>query len=102
MNAKHRQSVVQIRAKRAGLHEMLEVTVRGGDQPDVGPKRRRAADPLVLPLLGPAPELRLDGRGDGAGLLGKQRGAGRQLEAAALRPVRPPETPPPRSRELRA
>src|SRR5438309_12092244 len=93
MNAEHRKSVEEIIAERAGLDPMAEITVGGRDQPDIGPKRRRAAHPLVLPLLEHAQELRLDGRGEVADLIEEERAAGGQLEATALETIRAGEGP---------
>src|SRR2546426_3249380 len=93
MNAEHRKSVVEILAERAGLDQMLEITVRGRDQPDIGPKRRRAADSLVLPLLKDAEELRLDRRREITDLIEEERAAGGQLEATALETIRAGEGP---------
>src|SRR6267378_1805644 len=100
MNAKDREPVVEVRAERAGFDQMLEITVRGGDQPDIGPQRRCAADPLVLPFLKHAEELRLDRRGEVTDLIEEQRAAGGQLEATALETIRAGEGPPLMSEEF--
>jgi hypothetical protein len=59
MNLEHRDAIVQILAKPAVGDRTLEIAVGGGDDTDVGLERGRAADPLVLPLLQDAKELRL-------------------------------------------
>jgi len=87
MNAEHRKSVEEIIAERAGLDPMAEITVGGRDQPDIGPKRRRAADPFVLPFLQHAEQLRLDRRGEIADLIEEERAAGGDLEATALETI---------------
>src|SRR5207302_11330816 len=84
MNAEHRKSVEEIVAERARLDPMAEITVGGRDQPDIGPKRRRAADPFVLPFLKHAEELRLHRGGEVIDLIEEERAAGGQLEATAL------------------
>ena len=66
---------------------MAEITVGGRDQPDIGPKRRRAADPFVLPFLQHAEQLRLDRRGEIADLIEEERAAGGDLEATALETI---------------
>src|SRR6266403_1597142 len=88
MNAEDREPIIQVRAKRAGFDPMLEITVRGGDQPDIGPQRRGAAHPLVLPFLKHAEELRLDGRSQITDLVEEERAARRELEATALETIR--------------
>src|SRR5689334_4388990 len=100
MNAEDREPIVQVRAKRAGFDPMLEITVRGGDQPDIGPKRRGAAHPLVLPFLEYAEELRLDRGSEIADLVEEERAARRELEATALETIRAGEGPPLVSEEL--
>src|SRR5437016_14260496 len=87
MNPEHREPVIQVRAERPGLDQMLEITVRGCDQPDIGPQRRRAADPFVLPFLQHAEQLRLDRRGEIADLIEEERAAGGDLEATALETI---------------
>src|SRR5207247_9245801 len=87
MNPEHREPVIQVRAERPGLDQMLEITVRGCDQPDIGPQRRRAADPFVLPFLQHAEQLRLDRRGEIADLIVEESAAGGDLEATALEAI---------------
>ena len=93
MNAEHRKSVEEIIAERAGLDPMAEITVGGRDQPDIGPKRRRAADPFVLPFLKHAEELRLHRGGEITDLIEEERAAAGQLEATALETIRAGEGP---------
>src|SRR5439155_1747293 len=100
MNAEDREPIIQVRAKRAGFDLMLEITVRGGDQPDIGPKRRGAAHPLVLPFLKHAEELRLDRGSEITDLVEEERAARRELEATALETIRAGEGPPLVSEEL--
>src|SRR2546427_1935075 len=87
MNPEHREPVIQVRAERPGLDQVLEITVRGCDQPDIGPQRRRAADPFVLPFLQHAEQLCLDRRGEIADLIEEERAAGGDLEATALETI---------------
>ena len=99
-NAEYREPVVEVRAEGAGLDQMLQIPVRGGDQPDIGPKRRRAPDPLVLPFLKNAKQLRLDRGGEITDLIEEERAAGGQLEATAFETIRAGEGPALVSEEL--
>ena len=51
IDRKHVQPVVEVGAKLSRRDQLLERTVRRGDDPDVAPDRVRAADPLELLLL---------------------------------------------------
>src|SRR5262249_51915767 len=84
MNAKYRESIVEIRAKTA-IGDALHVSVGGRDQADIGLEGRRSADALVLTLLQDPQELRLRRRRQLANLVEEQRPARGELEAAALK-----------------
>ena len=81
-------AVVEVLAEPSVLHRLLEVDVRGDDQPEVGPDRLGAADAFDLPFLDRAQQLRLQVEPQIADLVEEQRAAGRQLELAELLLVR--------------
>src|SRR5262249_23166392 len=87
MNAKYRESIVEIRAKTAIPDDALHVSVGGRDQADIGLEGRRSADALVLTLLQDPQELRLRRGRQLADLVEEQRAARGELEAAALQLV---------------
>ena len=58
-DGKHVQTVVEIFPETPFSDRFRQVSVGGGDDPDVYGYRRRAAQPLELPLLEHAKELRL-------------------------------------------
>ncbi len=72
MDAKHRESIVEIFAEPSLGHRAGEVAIGGRDETDVGLQRRRAADSLVPPLLQHAQELGLRRRSELAELVEKQ------------------------------
>jgi len=51
LNRENVQPVVEVGAKGSRVDQLLERTIRRGDDPDVAPNRVRAADPLELLLL---------------------------------------------------
>src|SRR5437016_5657698 len=82
IDRKNVQPVVQVGAKLSRLDQLLERTVRRGDDPDVAPDRLRAADPLELLLLEHAQELRLEVERQVTDLVEEQGAAVRELETA--------------------
>ncbi len=71
----HVESIEQVFAKPAFLDVREEVTVRGGDDPDVDRDRRIATDALIRPFLQNAEQLDLDRQRDLADLIEEQRAA---------------------------
>src|SRR5215470_9556822 len=76
------QPVVEVRAELPILDQLLERTVRRGDDPDVAPDRLCASHPLERVLLEDAKELRLELQRQIADLVEEQRTPVRELEAA--------------------
>src|SRR5256712_13365136 len=91
IDRKNVQPVVQVGAKLSRPDQLLERTVRRGDDPDVAPDRVRAADPLGLPLLEYAKQLRLEVQRQVTDLVEEQGAAVRELEAADPSPAGPGE-----------
>ena len=83
-NRHHLQAVEEVLAKAAATHQLLEITVRRGDDPDVDLDPLLAADALDLVLLQHAQELRLHRRADVADLVEEDRAAARLLEESLL------------------
>src|SRR5262249_15923041 len=65
--------VVEIFAKRARRHELLEIAVRGANYPDVGSHRLTSAYPLEGAVLEKPEELSLDLEREIADLVEKER-----------------------------
>ena len=84
MNTEDGESVVEIYSETAIPDHLLQVSIGGRDQADVGPERRRSAHPLVLALLQDTQKLGLDRGRQLADLVEEQRTARGELEAAAL------------------
>src|SRR5947209_7037388 len=82
IDRKHIQPVVEVGAKLSRRDQLLERTVRRGDDPDVAPDRVRAADPLELLLLEHAKQLRLEVQRQVTDLVEEQGAAVGELEAA--------------------
>src|SRR6266849_4717638 len=82
IDRKNVQPVVKVGAKLSRLDQLLERTVRRGDDPDVAPDRVRAPDPLELLLLEHAKELRLEVQRQVTDLVEEQGAVVRELEAA--------------------
>src|SRR5581483_12074324 len=83
--------VEDILAEASGGDLGLEVAVRRRDDPDVDGDRLRPADPLELPILEHAEQLRLRLEGQLADLVEEERAAVGQLEAADAPRVGPRE-----------
>ena len=59
LNRENVQPVVEVGAKRSRVDQLLQRTIRRGDDPDVTPNRLRAAEPLEFLLLQHPEQLRL-------------------------------------------
>ena len=79
------ETVQQVLAEQALPHALLEVLVRGGDDPHVRPLRRVPADAVVLAVRQHAQQPHLQVRRHVADLVQEQRAAVGLLEAAAAR-----------------
>ena len=77
--------VVEVRPEPTYAQVLLQVAVRGGDDPDVDLARLRRAEPLDLAVLEDAQELRLEGGVELADLVEEERPAVGELEPARLR-----------------
>ena len=82
LDGEYAEPVVEVAAKRAGLHHAAEVTVGSGDQADVEPARHAAAEGADLAVLDDAQQLRLEGEGEVFHLVEEERAPVRQLERA--------------------
>ena len=69
------QPVVEVRPEPTFAQVLLQVAVRGGDDPDVDLARRRRAETLDLAVLDDAEELCLEGRVEVADLVEEERPA---------------------------
>ena len=76
------EAEVEVLAKAAGGNGLAQVAVGGGDQPDVDLHRPGPADPVDLPLLDGAKQLRLQAHVHLADLVEQQRAAVGLLEPA--------------------
>ena len=77
------QAIVEILPKAALLHQVLQVLVGGGEDPDVDPDGVRAADPLKFALLQDAQQSHLGARRDLPDLVQEQGSAVRDFEDPA-------------------
>ncbi len=80
----HVEAIEQIFSEGARRDELLQLAVRGRDEPHVDADGLDAADPLELALLEGAQELHLHLDGDLADLVEEERAAGGELEPARL------------------
>jgi hypothetical protein len=87
------EAVIEIVAEFGGRNRLLEVLVRGGDEPDVRVDRLGAAEPLEFALLQDAQQLDLRREVEIADLVEKQRAAVRQLEPPFFGGMRARECP---------
>ena len=96
-NGEHVQAIVEVFAERAVANPLLQVAVRGGDDPGVDANRCRAAEPLELPLLEHPQQLHLDVDRQIANLVEEHRRVIGDLEPADLprhAPVKAPRSRP--------
>src|SRR6185503_3629458 len=82
MDREHVQAIVQVASERAVGDRRLQVTVRGGDDADVGGQRLMPADALELPLLEHTQERDLRLRGKVANFIEEDRPSLGELEAS--------------------
>ncbi len=80
----HPQAVVEVLAETGVADHLLEVAVRGGDDPRLGALRPLAAHRVVLVVLQHAQQLALKLERRVADLVEEDRAAARQREAAAV------------------
>src|SRR5262249_53864984 len=80
----HIEAIVEILAELPVGDRLRQIAVGGGDDPRVGPQPARAAEPLKLPLLQDAQELRLRRQAHLADLVEEQRAARRLFELPRL------------------
>ena len=78
------EPVIEVVTEDAASDGLLEVGVRGGDEPHVDLDRARAADPFDLSLLEHPEELRLELGPQGADLVEEERAPLRELELTEL------------------
>src|SRR5215472_393051 len=76
------QAVVEVGAKHPGPDGLSQITVAGGDHPDVDPDRLGVADPLELAFLKDPEELRLQLQREVPNLVQEERPAVGHLEPA--------------------
>ncbi len=76
------EAVVEVGPEAPLAHLALDVAVRGGDDPHVGPLRPRRAEPLELAALEDPQELRLDLEGELGDLVEEDRAPVGDLEPA--------------------
>src|SRR4030095_9364366 len=88
---KHVQTIEQVFAKRTFPDSLVEVPMRGRDDPHIDVNAPRAAEPLDLSLLEDANKLDLHIRRQLADLVEEDRRVVGQLEAADLTRERPGE-----------
>jgi hypothetical protein len=81
----HIEPEVEILAERAAADGVVQIDVRGADDPDVGLSRRAAAEALKLPCLQHAQELHLPREREIADLVQEARPAVSLLEATRAR-----------------
>src|SRR5262249_7373083 len=78
------QPVVEILPKRALLERGAQILVGGGKDPNVNLQRFRSAQPLELAVLQDMEQLDLNGAGNIADFIQKDRSLVRQLKAPGL------------------
>ena len=93
-DVEHLQPVEQILAKITALDRLPQIAVGRGNDPDVGLQQPRPAEPLKLPLLQDAQELRLRRRAHLADFVEKQHAAGGELDLSRLGLLRAGERAP--------
>src|SRR5262245_12893088 len=78
----HLQAEIEVGAKLAFTHALIEVAMGGGDHPDVYRDRVRGADPLHLALREDTQDLGLHDGAHVADLVQEERAAARPLDEA--------------------
>src|SRR5438552_8614131 len=84
---KDAQAIQEVLPEGAGAHGLIEVAVRGRDDPHVDRAARVAADRSHLAVLEDAKQLCLDGRSCFPDLVEKERTAVRFREETSMRPI---------------
>src|ERR687892_202905 len=87
------QAIEEVFPELPFLHHLLERSMRGRDEADVGGERLRSAQPLERPFLQQPQQLDLDRGGELADLIEEKGSPLRQLDSARLAGRGPGEGP---------